>query len=142
MKSLIFLSMMILTPMASHAQAIQTADIKFMYADEDGARAMTSGQLAKILYSELKVEPQTIRDDGVEKSMKNGKSYYCVKNLKSITSETVCNLFFRRITSLPQENFVLTVRFDVDYGVLKGYALDPNINKMLLWNLTSGSIVL
>ncbi|UYL09574.1 hypothetical protein B9G69_003180 [Bdellovibrio sp. SKB1291214] len=142
MKSLVFLLMIISIPLVSHAQAIQTADIKFMHVDEDGARAMTSGHLAKILYSELKAEPQTITDDGVEKLMKNGKSYYCIKNPQSITSETICNLFFRRITSLPAESFVLTVRFDVDYGVLKGYALDPNINQMLLWNLTSGSIVL
>ncbi|MBO9668095.1 MAG: hypothetical protein J7501_14940 [Bdellovibrio sp.] len=131
------LSLIVVIPFHSHAQGTQVAEIKFLYADEEvGARAVTTGDFANILYKALRSEVQTFTESGITKSMKNGENYYCIKTAKS--NDTLCVLFFPEIQSIPHEDLTVTIRFDIDEGVLSGYFLTPELNQTLQWDLSSG----
>ncbi len=142
MKHLLTSLFFTLVPLLSQAQSMQIAQIKFLSADQSGARAVTSGPFANLMYSQLIADVKAYMKENLEASVKYGKNYYCIKAHQTLALDVQCFLHFPRITSIPSENFIMNIRFDVDSATLTGYSQDPEIQQMLLWNLTSGSFVL
>jgi hypothetical protein len=127
--------------MIANAQSMQTAQIKFISTDHSGAHAVTTGTFANLMYSQLISDVKPYSDEGTEKAIKHGKNYSCIKTFTPVL-DVQCSLHFPRIKSIPNENFIMNIRFDIDSETLTGYSQDPEIQQMLLWNLSSGSFVL
>ncbi|WP_413575187.1 hypothetical protein ACLVWU_12925 [Bdellovibrio sp. HCB290] len=141
MKTMMIFASILLSSLTSKAQLIQSAEINFHAADEFGATASVSGPLADVLYSRLNSEELLAFQNDGKKSWKNGQDYYCVKSLNTFIPDTECFLHFPKITFIPHEEFKISIRFDIEGSTLNGYSLNPEIDQIMYWDLSSGRII-